>query len=57
MRKGDERVRDYAGLLTAVVAFVIYTVAMLSFTRKDMLEIIVSYMVPYFIGGEEDDAE
>lgn len=66
MRKRDEMVKDYAGILTAIVVFVVYAALMLRFTDEDMLEIIVSYltfllapayMIPFFIGGEDEDSE
>lgn len=62
--KRTEAVKIYAGLLTAVVVFVIYSALMFRFTDEDMMEIVVAYMafifapsfaIPYMIGGEDED--
>ena len=64
--KRTEAVKIYAGLLTAVVVFVIYAALMFRFTDEDMMELVVAYIafmfapsfaVPYMIGGENEDAD
>lgn len=56
----------YAGVLTAGWVFIIYMFLMYTYTQKDLLEIIVSFvaflmipafLVPYFIVKEDDDED
>lgn len=62
MKKENEMVKDIAGIMIAVAVFVIYAALMLKYTKRDMLEILVSYMaflaVPSFslprLLGRED---
>lgn len=62
MKKENEMVKDITGLMIAAAVFVIYAALMLKYTKRDMLEILVSYMaflaVPSFslprLLGRED---
>lgn len=66
-KKRIEALKYFAGLMTAVVAFVVFDILMILYTQKDYLEIFVLYVmfiegpafaVPFLIAGEEpDDAE
>ena len=65
-KKRIEALKYYAGFLSAIIAFAIFTVLMLQFTKKDLLEILVIYgmfiygpafAIPFFIAGEDPEDE
>ena len=65
-KKRIEALKYYAGILSAIIAFAIFTALMIRFTKKDMLEILVVYglfiygpafAIPFFIAGEDPDDE
>ena len=67
-KKRIEALKYYAGILSAIIAFAIFTALMFRFTKRDLLEILVLYgmfiygpafFVPFLIAGEdpEDDYE
>lgn len=65
-KKRIEALKYYAGILSAIIAFAIFTVLMLQFTKKDLLEILVVYgmfiygpafAIPFLIAGEDPEDE
>lgn len=61
-----EALKNYAGIVTAILAFIGYMAVMWNFTDVDLLEIIVvymvfvfplSYVVPLIVAGEDDDED
>lgn len=62
--KNGELLKYYAGIVTAVLAFVIYLPAMFLYTNKDMLEILVVYwcfiffpafLIPFILTEGDDE--
>ena len=63
-KKRIEVLKCFAGVMTALVAFIIFTTFMLLKTNKDFLEILVIYgmfvygpafAIPFLIAGEDPD--
>lgn len=61
-----EALKNYAGIVTAILTFIGYMAVMWNHTDVDLLEIIVvylvfifplSYMVPLIVAGEDDDED
>lgn len=64
--KRTEMIKDYAGIVTAILTFVVYMTIMWHFTQKDILECLIVYfvflfpvafVVPWLIAGEDDDED
>ena len=63
-KKRIEALKYYAGALTAIIAFAIFTALMFAFTDKDLLEVLALYVMfiygpafilPFAIAGEDPD--